>query len=223
MEEFRFHQGWKITYLGVDGDFEDEERRFCFFSFFLFFLDLEWWWPQDSSISRWYSWNVKDHYAKLAEMRTNREDLTLNIRTRSDSKVIASNDWSPSSLDRHSSQTVWWSISLILRSERNPFSSFFKRRFSSFWRSFSRASAFSRRALYVNLTLPASKVCERLSSETRVANSSNVVLTCHYRTNLILQKIQVDWLHTSTSKAFSFKISLMIFFSSWKRDFKSST
>jgi len=28
-------------YLAVDGDFEDEDRLFCFFSFFLFFLDLE--------------------------------------------------------------------------------------------------------------------------------------------------------------------------------------
>lgn len=135
--------------------------------------------------------------------------FTLNIRTRSDSKVMESKAGSPSSFERVSSHTTMWSTSFVFRSVLNAFSSFFIRRFSSFIFSLSRASActdleelatrtwqiiltyyhifrivpapiftFSIRALYVNLTLPPSRVCDRLSSLTMVANSSKVVLTC---------------------------------------------
>ena len=129
---------------------------------------------------------------------------TLNIRIRSDSTEIISKAGSDSSVDLTFSHSAFWSISFDLSKARKPISSFLTRRFSSFCFSFSLFSAynevrlytarlknkllltftFSSKELYVNLTLPASNVSERLSSQTKVAKSSKVVLTCKYTVEL---------------------------------------
>jgi len=129
---------------------------------------------------------------------------TLNIRIRSDSTEIVSKAASDSSVDLTFSHSAFWSISFDLSKARKPTSSFLTRRFSSFCFSFSLFSAysevrlytailkyelllkftFSSKELYVNLTLPASNVRERLSSQTKVAKSSKVVLTCKYTVEL---------------------------------------
>ncbi len=70
------------------------------------------------------------------------------------------------------SPIIWSSANIILK----LFSSFLIFRFSSLTLSFSLVSAFSSSALYVSLTLPASSVALRLSSQTIVAKSSNVVV-----------------------------------------------
>lgn len=137
-----------------------------------------------------------EYKTRLKSRKTCENKTTLNIRMRSDSVVIASNAGSPSSFGNVSSHVAEWSTSFNRKRLRNPPSSFFVRRFSSFSRSFSLASAygiqnglridtpekvakishtFSSKALNVSLTFPPSRLMDLLSSLTTVAKSSKDV------------------------------------------------